>query len=834
MRYALQHRKTQELLLESHQDRWILVPFFFNDRGSAIQKTLLGLLQELLYSILRHYEDLIEVVISSSLQSILPDYSTLVPDLDKQRSPRIICSRKSMETAHRLIKDNIEPGSARGLYSEDVLKNVLVAAVRQKKVPMNVLFFIDALDEQQDSHMDLVNLLKCLSSTENLKTVHVEFCVTSRRESIFPGAFNQSSRLAIQDWTHSDIEQYVTGRTESAFDDLAFPTNDRELLKPLCNEVTERAKGVFIWVELVANELVQGIIDGNSVPQLRQSLSLIPTELDALYRRIIQKRKPEHVHEMYIMSQILLCSLTPISLQSLMAITDVCLSDLAVEEMSVIRMQQRLVSRSGGLIEVCKEIGDKEIDGKEIGEKENGNYMETLIRSELFSPRDKSNKKLHNVQFLHQTVKSFLENPTLTKSLFKDPERFPTKDGWSYLLQFSVGAIAKVVFEQVLAHRCTIMGLFYYAWRVEQHSKTNCADLLDLLLTEHRDYFPEAFDTWLCTEPRVDYCWVDCIHTMPHGRIRPDGLNLWEICEAADEVYAYEFRLLASFRCLASPISSASRAFDLLFLATLAGIWYYVKRKVLGGALMVCPHTTRSLLWATVSCSPWKNSTIPVSKRIDMLDFLISMGSNVDLAYRKLSPLGHALYYFHHDEHPHNIAILRKLLCAGANPDTLISKEVAIVWVMRSFGELGTALNSLDRNEILRLLLEHGANPRFVDTSGFEPLFYSINEGNAVQAETLLRYGADPSNFGHRISALENPNEFPKSVFEAGARAGRGFYKRARKFRRNAARMHDLLMRYKNPQRTGPLCQCKQRPSNSGTEKSSTHPPCHQVQKTKL
>lgn len=47
MKYAMYHRKTQEILGPA----WYIIDYFFHDRGSHLQKSLLRMLKEVLYQI---------------------------------------------------------------------------------------------------------------------------------------------------------------------------------------------------------------------------------------------------------------------------------------------------------------------------------------------------------------------------------------------------------------------------------------------------------------------------------------------------------------------------------------------------------------------------------------------------------------------------------------------------------------------------------------------------------------------------------------------------------------------------------------------------------------
>ena len=99
------------------------------------------------------------------------------------------------------------------------------------------------------------------------------------------------------------------------------------------------------------NELVDGIMDGSSITQVSELSTRIPGELDDLYRYIMAKRKPKYVREVHIMLQIVLHVRRLLSLEELIAITDVALRH-PYQKVSMEDMQQRVRSRCGGLLDI--------------------------------------------------------------------------------------------------------------------------------------------------------------------------------------------------------------------------------------------------------------------------------------------------------------------------------------------------------------------------------------------------------------------------------------------------------------------------------------------------
>jgi hypothetical protein len=63
MKYALNHPKTAQRLWSTVPEPWILIPFFFYDRGSTVQRTVNGLLEEILLQLLKHYLEMLKYIV---------------------------------------------------------------------------------------------------------------------------------------------------------------------------------------------------------------------------------------------------------------------------------------------------------------------------------------------------------------------------------------------------------------------------------------------------------------------------------------------------------------------------------------------------------------------------------------------------------------------------------------------------------------------------------------------------------------------------------------------------------------------------------------------------
>ncbi|MCJ1358086.1 MAG: hypothetical protein MMC33_008084 [Icmadophila ericetorum] len=381
----------------------MLIPFFFHDRGSSIQKTVDGLLQELLYQILNSYQDLIGFVIEHCLMPALQRFYGTAEERSKQSS-------------HVLPEID---------WPAELIEETLLVVVQQDHFTMNVCFFIDALDEHQGNHEKLVRIIHQLAKSPNSDKVNLKLCLSSRPESIFPLHFDGYPGISIQDHTRNDINTYVTTRMKDDIQ-LSLTREEQGNLQELSNEVEKRACGVFIWVKLVVTELLKSFSDGNNIAQLRQILHTIPPELDDLYRQIIHKIKPAYALETCIMFQVMQCHQEPLSAKTFLAIIDFALSLPYMDKPSPKDMQRRLRGRCGGLLELVSI--DKR--GKRSQKRSRGATLSTK------EPIADEGDPDHRIQFLHQTAKAFMQDPENAYCMFWSPTEHPLKIGWAYCLEF--------------------------------------------------------------------------------------------------------------------------------------------------------------------------------------------------------------------------------------------------------------------------------------------------------------------------------------------------------------------------------------------------------------
>jgi hypothetical protein len=138
LKYAVSNPRTYDYLRQNNPgNRWVSGDFFFTNRGKQNQKSIDGLLQRILYQLLSQVEGLTVFV-----ESIFKNHA-----------------------------------DAQGTWILIYLEDALMRIVKQRKLPINICLFIDALDEHNEdyyeNHFRLVQLLQALIDASDSKVVKV-------------------------------------------------------------------------------------------------------------------------------------------------------------------------------------------------------------------------------------------------------------------------------------------------------------------------------------------------------------------------------------------------------------------------------------------------------------------------------------------------------------------------------------------------------------------------------------------------------------------------------------------------------------------------------------
>ncbi|KAL8883885.1 MAG: hypothetical protein Q9215_007946 [Flavoplaca cf. flavocitrina] len=397
MKFAMRDPRTLALLGENHDSDppWTLVAFFFHDRGSSIQKSLLGLLREVIDSTMRQLPQLI-------LHALVV-YKDLVKS-QRTKSPD---------------------------WHFEALKDLMDRITKQRQTRVKLLLFLDALDEHEGDNDLLLQLLKEWTQNADGYYVTLKICLASRSWPIFTQQFESGLNLAIDHFTKDDIRLYTDSRLSSS----NVGTSSllvRDNLSKLIEQITTKARGVFIWVRLVTDRLAINIRDGTPFQVLSRIIAETPEELQELYDDTLRRINVQYANETHVMFQIILHSLERLPLETLVEAVVMSLdryldsdnwlgidSDPKTSAIPKVSRGAWLMSRSGGLLETS--TAEAGID--HLGEP--GTPTEY-------------------VQFLHQTSKEYIQSSRAQAVMKRMAPRVAERNGYYFLSLASQSCFAWV------------------------------------------------------------------------------------------------------------------------------------------------------------------------------------------------------------------------------------------------------------------------------------------------------------------------------------------------------------------------------------------------------
>ncbi|KAF8851080.1 hypothetical protein BDZ45DRAFT_808615 [Acephala macrosclerotiorum] len=430
MKFAMKDLRTRAAL-GAH---YTIAGFFFHDRGSTEQKSLSGMLQEVLYSILVQQRDLRRFV-----DPIFKD----------------LC--KSQHT--------VSPK-----WDFEALQSAFEAIVQQDDVSANLCIFLDALDEHEDNNKQLLDLVFRISSLQDGASVTVKFCLASRPWSEFTLGLSKYPGFKIHDRTRGDIQEYTRSRLSSEGHHVATD------LEALVQQVTNKAHGVFIWVRLVVDLLAKDSRDGSSPRELEQRLAETPEELRDLYAHTLRRIDPAYTEEAHVMLQIALCALSPLPLETFINAASVALRDENPKSQTREAMLLRLNSRSGGLLEA---VESTELDSSETGydDIEAPPYPASILSGTGIMPM--------TVQFIHQTVKEYIQEE-------KDNLGHQRTAGNGYYYLLKAASKGRGSWANKIA-----LDVFKYAKLIETETPAHCSTLAALLEDNRSSSYGTRMDWWI-------------------------------------------------------------------------------------------------------------------------------------------------------------------------------------------------------------------------------------------------------------------------------------------------------------------------------------------------
>ncbi|KAF3903615.1 hypothetical protein AA313_de0204601 [Arthrobotrys entomopaga] len=210
--------------------------YFFNARGSTLEKSIIGMLRSFLYELLD--QD------SWILEAFLPLYESKTK---KYEHPE---------------------------WYQGELKSVLLEMIHHSSRPMIIL--ADALDECQESDVRyVVEFLEALSSAAIASGISLNICLSSRHYPTIS--------------MNKNLELVVESRPEHDRDIVVYINDKLRLRDPsIETELRRKAKGIFMWVVLVIQILNRSFDEGR-ITAMKKRLDEVPSDLDEVFQLLLER-----------------------------------------------------------------------------------------------------------------------------------------------------------------------------------------------------------------------------------------------------------------------------------------------------------------------------------------------------------------------------------------------------------------------------------------------------------------------------------------------------------------------------------------------------------------
>jgi hypothetical protein len=351
MKFLSNHPLTKHLLSEwadKTLKKLIVASFFCWNAGTAMQKYFEGLVRSLMFEIMRHCPHLVAKVFPDPWRGcdwggiLRLNYTDVIDAFDR-------------------------------MFSEDT--------------PFSgycFCFFIDGLDEYAGDHRQMAKLLRVWA-----KSPHIKICVSSRPWTVFEDAFSAEQKLHLQDLTQPDIEKYVQDQLGSNRILLQMPIDMKEF-EDLVSKIVAKAEGLFLWVTLVVQSMLDGLGNDDRISDLKRKLEVLPAGLVPFFQHILNSVHPSYkplTARMFMVAQ-----MAP---KPLPALIFSLLDD--IEESPELAYEVRLACLHRADIDKRVAVTRRLLDGRCKGLLE--------VRKDPIGDENLS----YQVYFLHRTVRDFVE-----------------------------------------------------------------------------------------------------------------------------------------------------------------------------------------------------------------------------------------------------------------------------------------------------------------------------------------------------------------------------------------------------------------------------------------
>ena len=186
------------------------------------------------------------------------------------------------------------PGYARTTPDFELLRKALMRILQQDSINVKICILIDGLDEFQGIYTCTDTNVLCSLISELAGLARAKLIVSSRPLIAFEDAFKDHESLAVHHLTYDDIKIVVQEKLGSHPGLLALLIKAHRPLSDVVDDIVHESDGVFLWVPLVIDAMLQCLQNDDGLDQLLVTLSEVPTELEHTITYLLGKIPPRY------------------------------------------------------------------------------------------------------------------------------------------------------------------------------------------------------------------------------------------------------------------------------------------------------------------------------------------------------------------------------------------------------------------------------------------------------------------------------------------------------------------------------------------------------------
>ncbi|KAL7946976.1 hypothetical protein V8C42DRAFT_298975 [Trichoderma barbatum] len=248
--------------------RLLLVKYYAWHPGDTLQKSIDGLKKTVIFQAMEQYPELASVV-----------------------APRrwVFCQ------VLRRISDIPE-------WHEWEIEESFEALLSTCGKTIKLALFIDGLDEFDTPPLKVI---QCIRHITAQCPSGLKLCVASRSWTEFQDEFSECPMLQMHLQSNNDMAAFITGMFNNNKGYIEQEKIYPQVASQLLADIAQRANGVFIWVSLVVNHLLDLLSEGESITRAQEALEALPTDISSLYDAIWNRIRPENLPDASYMMQVL-------------------------------------------------------------------------------------------------------------------------------------------------------------------------------------------------------------------------------------------------------------------------------------------------------------------------------------------------------------------------------------------------------------------------------------------------------------------------------------------------------------------------------------------------